>query len=80
MTRFRNDEGRLVSAAPDSFLERRLLRDGWKPVSEETPPLTKPKLAGKTRAELNAIAASLGVENPQDLPNIDAVKAAIEGI
>lgn len=78
MTRFRNDEGRLLSAAPGSFLERRLLRDGWKPVSEEPTPLTKPKLAGKTRAELNAIAADLGVENPQDLPNIDAVKAAIE--
>ena len=80
MTRFRNDDGRLISAKPDSFLERRLLRDGWMPVSGEGPPLTKPKLTGKTRSELNAIAADLGVENPEDLPNIDAVKAAIEEV
>jgi len=62
------------------FLERRLLRDGWKLVSEETPSGSseKPNLTGKTRAELNEIAASLGVESPESLPNIAAVKAAIE--
>lgn len=76
---YRNDDGREVSAPADSFLERRLLRDGWKTVSESAPvESTKPDLSGKTRAELNEIAASLGVDAPESLPNIAAVKAAIE--
>lgn len=79
---YRNDDGREVSAPADSFLERRLLRDGWKTVSESAPveprSLPKPDLAGKTRAELNEIAASMGVVDPESLPNIAAVKEAIE--
>lgn len=34
-------------------------------------------LDGMKRKELDAYAASVGVENPSKLPNIDAVKAAI---
>ena len=77
MPRYSNSNGRVVSASAGGYLERRLLRDGWKPVSEE--PASGPlNLSGKTRAELNAIAADLGIENPESLPNIAAVKAAIE--
>lgn len=80
---YRNDDGREVSASADSFLERRLLRDGWKTVPESAPvdppsPDPKPDLSGKTRAELNEIAASMGVVDPESLPNIAAVKEAIE--
>lgn len=91
MPRFLNDQGRTVTAQAGSFLERRLLRDGWKVISEgapvkpsaQTPEETntdgeKPSLAGKTRAELNEIASGLGIESPESLPNIAAVKAAIE--
>lgn len=80
MTRFRNEAGRLVSARSGSFLERRLLRDGWTAVSEEPSALPKPNLAGKTRAELNAIATEVGVDSPESLPNIDSVKRAIEEV
>lgn len=76
MPQFQNDNGRTLNAQSGSFLERRLLRDGWKVVSEDATGI--PSLAGKTRAELNAIAAQMGVENPEALPNIAAVKAAIE--
>lgn len=76
MPRYVNTAGRTVSAMAGGFLERRLLRDGWKPVSEE--PVSGPNLNGKTRADLNEIAAGLGIEAPESLPNIAAVKAAIE--
>lgn len=77
MPRFQNDNGRILSARSGSYLERRLVRDGWIVVPDDAPGI--PNLTGKTRAELNAIAADLGVENPESLPNIAAVKAAIEG-
>jgi len=77
MPRFQNEQGRMLSARSGSFLERRLVRDGWTVVSDDAPGI--PNLNGKTRAELNAIAADLGIENPESLPNIAAVKAAIEG-
>jgi hypothetical protein len=76
MPRFQSDNGRTLSARSGSFLERRLLRDGWTVVSEDAPGILN--LNGKTRAELNAIAADLGVENPESFPNIAAVKAAIQ--
>ena len=37
-----------------------------------------PSLAGMTRDELNAYAEKVGVEGAADLPNKDAVIAAIE--
>ena len=90
MARFENENGRMLSAPAGSFLERRLLRDGWKVISEDAPaapvavdpkpvdaPVEKPDLSGKTRAELDAIASDLGVEDPESLPNIAAVKTAI---
>lgn len=36
------------------------------------------RLASLTRKELNAMATDLGIEKPADLPNKDAVIAAIE--
>lgn len=87
MPRYENANGRIVSAMAGGFLERRLLRDGWTVVPEGEPsspdPLPEPaadpvNLTGKTRAELNTIAAELGIDNPEGLPNIAAVKEAIE--
>lgn len=67
---------RVMGAAEGSFLADALIAEGW--VAEESPTREPTDdLKGLKRGELDSLAADLGVDSPEDLPNADAVKDAI---
>lgn len=91
MPEFKHESGRRLGAPSGSALERELLKKGWAQVDgeEPTPEAAAAKepapesvdenadLKGLKRAELDAIAQGLGVENVADIPNAPAVAEAI---
>ena len=81
MPEFRHAQsGRRLRVDSWSALARTLTRDGeWSEAPEAADPPVPPARNLK-RADLNALAASLGIESPEDLPNAEAVREAIASV
>lgn len=78
------ESGRCLGAPSGSALERQLLKKGWTEGTSGEP--TEPAdsgvdlaadLKGLKRAELDAIAEELGIEDVADIPNAASVAEAI---
>jgi hypothetical protein len=76
MPAFSNGE-RVMGAPEGSFLADALISEGWVAEGSPTPAEPTDDLKGLKRGELDSLAADLGVDSPEDLPNAEAVKDAI---
>lgn len=72
--RIYSPDGATLDVQP--FRVARYLTDGWS-TTPPAPAETTPDLDSMKRAELDAHAAQIGVEDPDKLPNIAAVRDAI---